>query len=278
MKAASDCYQCLRRLVYQAAGLATSDDGAKSEAIRQGLRIIDENFSYDVMTIAIATEIHRVVKDITGNPDPYRRVKDEEIRISRERIEEISPDYPQGFKGYLALSALGNAMDFFRDFDTVREDMRGPVEFAIDDSAKFEGKLEKATTVLYLADNAGEVFFDLPLVRWMGNFARVTYVVKGSPVQDDITLDDIRRAGLEGDLDILTTGTATPGVLLSLASAEFKREFAAADLILAKGMGYYEALSELPGEGRILYCLMAKCQPVADSLGVALNSYVAMLR
>jgi uncharacterized protein with ATP-grasp and redox domains len=97
-------------------------------------------------------------------------------------------------------------------------------------------------------------------------------------VQDDITLDDIRRAGLEGDLDILTTGTATPGVLLSLASAEFKREFAAADLILAKGMGYYEALSELPGEGRILYCLMAKCQPVADSLGVALNSYVAMLR
>jgi hypothetical protein len=278
MKAASDCYQCLRRLVYQAAGLATSDDGAKSEAIRQGLRIIDENFSYDVMTIAIATEIHRVVKDITGNPDPYRMVKDEEIRISRELIEEISPDYHQGFKGYLALSALGNAMDFFRDFDTVREDMRGPVEFAIDDSAKFEGKLEKATTVLYLADNAGEVFFDLPLVRWMGNFARVTYVVKGSPVQDDITLDDIRRAGLEGDLDILTTGTATPGVLLSLASAEFKREFAAADLILAKGMGYYEALSELPGEGRILYCLMAKCQPVADSLGVALNSYVAMLR
>ena len=278
MKAASDCYQCLRRLVYQAAGLATSDDGAKSEAIRQGLRIIDENFSYDVMTIAIATEIHRVVKDITGNPDPYRMVKDEEIRISREFIEEISPAYPQGFKGYLALSALGNAMDFFRDFDTVREDMRGPVEFAIDDSAKFEGKLEKATTVLYLADNAGEVFFDLPLVRWMGKFARVTYVVKGSPVQDDITLDDIRRAGLEGDLDILTTGTATPGVLLSLASAEFKREFAAADLILAKGMGYYEALSELPGEGRILYCLMAKCQPVADSLGVALNSYVAMLR
>jgi len=278
MKAASDCYQCLRRLVYQAAGLATSDDGAKSEAIRQGLRIIDENFSYDVMTIAIATEIHRVVKDITGNPDPYRMVKDEEIRISRELIEEISPDYHQGFKGYLALSALGNAMDFFRDFDTVREDMRGPVEFAIDDSAKFEGKLEKATTVLYLADNAGEVFFDLPLARWMGNFARVTYVVKGSPVQDDITLDDIRRAGLEGDLDILTTGTATPGVLLSLASAEFKREFAAADLILAKGMGYYEALSELPGEGRILYCLMAKCQPVADSLGVALNSYVAMLR
>jgi len=77
---------------------------------------------------------------------------------------------------------------------------------------------------------------------------------------------------------VITTGTATPGVLLSQASAEFKRQFEAADLILAKGMGYYETLSELPGDGRVLHCLKAKCKPVADSLGVPLNSYVAMLR
>jgi len=231
------------------------------------------------MTIAIATEIHRVVKEITGTPDPYRSMKDEEIRISGELIKEISPAYPQDFKGYLALSALGNAMDFFKDLGNLRDDLREQVKLAVDDSDKFEKKLEKATKVLFLADNAGEVFFDLPLVKWLARFATVTYVVKEWPAGDDITRDDLRIAGLEGELDrVITTGTATPGVLLSLASAEFKREFAAADLILAKGMGYYEALSELPGEGRILYCLMAKCQPVADSLGVALNSYVAMLR
>lgn len=279
MKAASDCYPCLRRLVYQAAELATSDEGVRAEAIREGLKIVDENFSHDVTTISIATEIHRAIKEITRNPDPYRSMKDEEIRISREFIGKIGPAYHKDFKGLLALSVLGNAIDFFRDLGTIREDLREQVEFVLDDSGKFERKLEKAAKVLFLADNAGEVLFDLPLVKWLESFARVIYVVKGSPVQDDITVDDLRKAGLEGELGMLiTTGTATPGVLLSLASAEFKREFEAADLILAKGMGYYETLSELPGDGRVLHCLKAKCRPVADSLGVPLDSYVAMLR
>jgi len=43
-------------------------------------------------------------------------------------------------------------------------------------------------------------------------------------------------------------------------------------------MGHYEALSELPPEGRFFYCLKAKCKPVASSLGVPINSYVAMLQ
>ncbi len=279
MKAVSECYPCLCRLVHQAAGLATCDEELKAEAIREGLKVVDENFSTDVLTIDIATEIHQIVKEITANPDPYRGVKDEEIRISRELISEVSPAYPLDFKGYLALSALGNVIDFFRDFDTIRGDMRNQVEFLIDDSDSFERRLEKAKRVLFLADNAGEVFFDLPLLKWMARFAPVTYVVKGSAVQDDTTREDLRLSGLEGELDrVITTGCATPGALLHLASDEFKREFPTADLILAKGMVYYETLSEFPDDGRILYSLMAKCQPVADSLGVPLKSYVAMLR
>jgi uncharacterized protein with ATP-grasp and redox domains len=153
------------------------------------------------------------------------------------------------------------------------------VSFVIDDAERFEAMLMSASKILYLADNAGEVFFDLPLVKWMRRFTPVTYVVKDLPVQNDVTLDDVRRAGLENELgDIITTGTATPGIIFSLASAQFKREFELADLIFAKGMGYYESLSERPPQGKVFYCLKAKCQPVADSLKVPLNSFVAMLR
>ncbi len=279
MKVASECYQCLGRLVRQVAELSTSDESLRAEALAEGLKIVDDNFSYDVVSIAIATKIHRAIKDITGNPDPYRGMKDEEMRISRELFEEISSTYTEDFKGYLALSVLGNAIDFFRDFDTIREDMRGTVKFSLDDSSRFESKLKDAKAVLFLADNAGEVFFDLPLVKWMGQFAKVTYVVKESPVQNDLTLEDLRMTGLENQFDaVITTGTATPGVILSLASAQFNREFESTDLILAKGMGYYEALTELPDDGRVLHCLKAKCKPVADSLGVAMDSYVAVLR
>ncbi|MGB2800642.1 MAG: ARMT1-like domain-containing protein [Dehalococcoidia bacterium] len=279
MKVASECYQCLGRLVRRVADLSTSGESLRAEAISTGLKIVDDNFSYDVISIAIATKIHQAIKEITGNPDPYRGMKDEEMRISREVFEEISSTYTEDFKGCLALSVLGNAIDFFRDFDSIKEDMRGTVKFSLDDSSRYEEKLKDAKAVLFLADNAGEVFFDLPLVQWMGKFAKVTYVVKESPVQNDLTLEDLRRSGLEGEFDaVTTTGTATPGVILSLASAQFNREFESADLILAKGMGYYEGLTELPSDGRVMHCLKAKCKPVADSLGVPLNSYVAVLR
>jgi len=276
MKAASECYQCLRRLVYQAAELATSDAPLRAKAIEEGLKIVEQNFSYDEMPITIATKIHSAVKEITGNPDPYRGMKDEEIRVSRELCQGLS--LTQDFKSLLRLSVLGNSMDYFRGADSIKRELGRPVKFAIDDSDRFASKLSPGSQVLYLADNAGEVFFDLPLIKWMEQKAKVTYVVKESPAADDITLDDLKRTGLDSELKkVITTGTATPGVILTLASERFKKELESADLVLAKGMGYYEALSQLPGKGKTLFCLIAKCKPVADSLQVPLNSYIAML-
>lgn len=279
MKASKDCYECLQRLAYQAAELATDDEQTKARAIEESLKVLRGNFSYDEVSIVIATKIHDVIKEITQNPDPYREMKDKEIAVARELSNEIKSECENDFRDCLRLAALGNTIDFFRPLDVIKKDVRRQMDFAIDDSKQFEAKLKDTGKVLYLADNAGEVFFDLPLVRWMRQLALVAYVVKASPVQDDVTLEDVGRAELEAELgEIITTGTATPGIDFSVASAQFKHEFATADLIFAKGMGYYESLSELPAEGRIFYCLMAKCQPVADSLKVPVNSYVAMLR
>jgi uncharacterized protein with ATP-grasp and redox domains len=277
MKASKVCYECLQRLVHQAAGLATDDEVAKARAIEEGLKIVDEDFSLDDVTIVVATRIHGAVKRITGNSDPYRQMKDKEIALARELSQESELEH-EDFTSCLKFAALGNNIDFFRPIDVIGREMKGQVDFVIDDSEQFEARLKKAGRVLYLADNAGEVFFDLPLIRWMRQWTSVAYVVKASPVQNDITLEDIRLVGLEAELgDIMTTGTATPGILFSQASAEFRHEFDSADLIFAKGMGYYETLSELPAEGRVFHCFRVKCQPVADSLGVPLSSYVAMI-
>jgi len=277
MKASKYCYECLQKLAYQAAGLATNDEPAKARAVGEGLKILGDDFSLDSVTIVVATKIHDAVKKITGNPDPYRQMKDKEIAVSRELSQALKLKH-EDFASCLRFAALGNTIDFFRPIDGIEREMKGRVDFVIDDSERFEARLKHAGRVLYLADNAGEAFFDLPLLRWMRQRASVAYVAKASPVQDDVTLEDIRRTGLEAQLgEIITTGTATPGIDFSQASAEFKREFDSADLIFAKGMGYYESLSELPAEGRVFYCFKAKCQPVADSLGVPLKSYVAML-
>jgi hypothetical protein len=279
MKVTKDCYDCVQRLIYQAASLATEDMEVRQKAIDNGLKVLEENFPGDGVSIVIATKIHKVIREVTQNPDPYREMKEEEIALAKQLYQEVNPAYGEDFRDCLKLAALGNTIDFFRPYDAIAEDMRKPVNFTVDDSAEIETLVEQGGRLLYLADNAGEVFFDLPLIKWMRQFAEVTYVVKASPVQDDATVEDIKRAGMETEIGrVITTGTATPGIDFSLASPQFKCEYENADLIFAKGMGYYESLSELPAAGRVFHCFMIKCKPVADSLGVLLNSYIAMLR
>ena len=294
MKLTPGCYECLRRLIHQAAELATNDASLKQRATEEAMKILDDKFSYSQLSIVIATKIHKVVREVTHNPDPYRAMKEREMTLSRELYPELSLQteaasrrrgrkrsnlYKDKLRGYLKLAAAANAIDFFREPSSIKEDIRKAVSFAVDDSEQLEEKLKDAGRVLYLADNAGELYFDLPLFEYMRRFVNVIYVVKPSPVQDDLTLEDVRRSGLESEFGkVMSTGIASPGTIFSLASTQFKREIESADLIFAKGMGHYEALSELPTEGKFFYCLMAKCRPVADSLGVPINSYVAMLQ
>jgi len=279
MKLAPDCYKCLRRLICQASNLATEDDSLKQRAIKEATKVLDDEFSYSQVSIVIATKINKVVRKITHNPDPYRETKEREMTIARELYPELKSRYKDDLRGFLKLAAAANVIDFFREPDSIKEDIRKTVDFALDDSEKLEAKLKNAGKILYLADNAGELYFDLPLVNWMQQFAQVIYAVKPSPVQDDLTLEDVKRSGLQGKLGtVISTGIASPGIVFSLASIQFQREFESADVIFAKGMGHYEALSELPPEGKFFHCLKAKCQPVADSLGVPINSYVAMLQ
>jgi len=279
MKLAPDCYECLRRLLYQAADLATDDVSLKQRATEEAKKILDNEFSYSQLSIVIATKIHKIVREVTNNPDPYRTMKEREMILARELYPALSSRYKDDLQGCLKLAAAANAIDFFREPGSIKDNIRGPVRFAIDDSEQFEAKLKDAGKFLYLADNAGELYFDLPLVKWMKQFTRVIYVVKPLPVQNDLTLEAVKKSGLEGEFGkVISTGIASPGVVFSSASAQFKQEFESADLIFAKGMGHYEALSELTPEGKCFYCLMAKCTPVAASLGVPVNSYVAMLQ
>jgi len=272
-------------LIHQAAELATDDVSLKQQAISQAMKTLDDEFSYRQLSLGIAAKIHSIVREVTHNRDPYRGMKEREMALARQLYPEVSLRvkasnlHNDELRGNLQLAAAANALDFFKDPGSIRDDIREPVSFVIDDSEQLEAKLKDASRVLYLADNAGELYFDLPLVRWMKRFARVTYVVKPSPVQNDLTMDDVRTSGSQSEFGIVTsTGCASPGVVFSMASARFKREFKSADLIFAKGMGHYEALSELSPEGRFFYCLRAKCQPVADSLGVPIDSYVAKLQ
>lgn len=279
MKAKAYCYDCLARLVHQAAALATSDETVRREAVAAGLEALRGVFSLDTVTLVMAMEVHRVIRQMTGNPDPYLPVKQREMSITRELQDEVTRGYADDFHGRLKMAAAANAMDFFRDLNLLRDDVMRRVEFFADESVVLERRAKRASRMLYLADNAGELYLDLPLLEWFRRYAEVPYVVKPAPIQNDATREEVNRSGYADRFaPVTTTGLPCPGIVLEQASDDFRREFERADLVFAKGMGHWEGLSELQPTGKVFHCLMAKCPPVAESLGVPLNAYVACLR
>jgi len=279
MKVKPYCRECLENLVRQAASMATSDPGLQAKAIEAALTVLDNTFSYDSVAPHIATRCAKVIREVTGNPDPYKDMKSREMEMADRLFKEVRGRFGKDLRSCVKLASLGNTIDFFKDLSTVAEEMLMPLDFAVDHLDSFEQKLRAAKRVLYLADNAGECFFDLPLLHKIGEQAKVTYVVKGSPCQNDITLEELNKTGLLEEFgEVITTGSGAVGIELSSVSPEFKSHFDKADLIFAKGMANYETLSEIPACGRVVHCLMAKCLTIAKSLGTPHGSYVVMVR
>jgi len=149
MKAERQCYECLARLVRQAAELATEDDRLRSVAAVEGLRVLDETFSTKELTIAISTRLHQVVRAAARNHDPYREMKDREMAVARQILSELACGPCPTIADGVRLAVLGNVIDFFRPLDEVIQQMKQPVEFTVDHTHLFEKKLERARKVCF---------------------------------------------------------------------------------------------------------------------------------
>jgi uncharacterized protein with ATP-grasp and redox domains len=276
VKAGRDCFACIRRLVDVASEMSTGDTELRERARLEAVAILQNGYNGDVVPAHLSTEILRRLKEITGNRDPFGEVKRKEMEFARNIASLINPR--PNLRSLLEFAAMGNTLDFFRGPESLLGMIDGFPGFVQDDVDAFAQSLPAAEKILYLADNAGECFFDIPLVAHLSQNAEVTYVVKDSSAQNDATYADLEHVGIVEKMGkVLTTGDDAIGIDLRTASEEMREELEKSDLIVAKGMGNYETLSEMPFRSKTMYVLMAKCRPVASSLRVPINSYVAIM-
>ncbi len=276
MKIQPECYGCLERLVELAVSLASPDQALQDRARMAAREIIAREFGPGAIPARIANRYHLAIQAVTGNPDPFAPRKAAETAFLARMLERMAPAYGRDLASLLKLAVLGNAVDYFREEAEVVDQMLSGVEFAVSHLADFLKELSRRQgLLLYLADNAGEQFFDRPLVDHIrGGGWEVVYVVKGGPVQNDLTRPDLYASGLGAALEpVADTGAPTVGLELGRVSPGFRVRFDRADLILAKGMGHFETMSHRP-DPRVFFLLQAKCSPVAQALGVSRGAFV----
>lgn len=264
----------------EAARIATSDTALQREILNKVMGLLSE-LRLDVSPPEIARRTHRLVRELSGNPDPYKDLKQEYNTRALALLPELRARIEQAgdpLELAVRLSIAGNVIDFGAKaggFDFDREWRNaGTARFGIFDYAVFKADVLEARSILYLGDNAGEIVFDRLLIEALkqNSKADITFVVRGSPILNDATLDDARFVGLDRLVSVMENGNDAPGTVLSEIRPEVRALFDSADVIIAKGQGNFETLSDAPGNIHFLF--QVKCPVIGRSAGADMGKYV----
>lgn len=218
--------------------------------------------------------------------DPYRTMKyhsNERVAPLMGNLQRIVDTSPEGpLEGALRVAAAGNIIDFgAHSYDSIdiEQEIDGihKLQFRIFDYENFADDLACATSALYIADNAGEVYFDKILLRLMKDFTpdmEIVYAVRSRPVLNDATLEDAMHAGIQEFARVIKSGSTCPGTVLDECTPEFLDYFDSSDMIIAKGQGNLETLlDKVPGMP-LYHILRIKCPCVAKELGQPVGSLI----
>ncbi|MDM7933793.1 MAG: ARMT1-like domain-containing protein [Methanothrix sp.] len=277
----SDCYSCILDRALFEGGLVLPSEETRRAAVEELLEFMASHKGH--VPALVGTERELIIKRLSRSPDPYHALKEESNRAALKLLSVAEGFYEEAddrIEALIRIAAAANSMEFGvkgHDFDsrtfhqsfasTLRERLSG-------DLSEVKGRLSRFCKVFYLTDNAGEVIFDLFVIERLKEMGKEVVIgSKSEPILNDVTAAELSAIT---DLPVVPTGGVVGTVLEHLSQEASRILFDPGWLVLAKGMGNFETISEYQERlaGRLIYILRAKCSPVAMELGVPRGTLV----
>jgi len=281
MKLNLDCIPCFQKQALQAVRFISDDEKLHQNVLREVTKELLKS-DWESTPPELAHKVHSIVKRITNENDPYKDVKKESNDLVLKIYPELKDSVKKSrdpLKTAVRLAIAGNIIDFgvVEEFDlekTIREVLKK--KFAIDDYEQLKETLENAETLLFFVDNAGEIGLDKLLVETfleITKLEKIDFVVKGGPIINDATFEDAVYMGLDllPNSEFLVISNGETGTGPDRNSQAVKRWINEHDLVISKGQGNYEGLSE---HNRLFFMLIAKCPIIASDLGVEVGDII----
>ena len=233
--------------------------------------------------------IFELVRLHTGNPNPYHHDK---LKARQTALDLLPEFWDNNWLTRLKLVVAGNIIDYSSERvvkrlkanpDYFSEALRAAVEtsFAIDCYKAFRERVIEGTPqqILWLADNDGEVIFDIAFIQELVACGHhISLVGKADNASNDATVADLQEivnypqfrelqtAVRDGTLRLLSSGAITIGTNLYQAAPEFVNALSEADLVISKGQGNFYTT---PGWAKdTFYLLLSKGLTAEQSTGV----------
>lgn len=272
--------RCVACLVFSRLKLLSEAEVADYPSILRKLADLAERRSRTEAFV----ESFRLVAEAVGRRDPYGEAK---AAYNMAALRALSPTDLEGLscERLLAVMASSNSVDVeMPGYETGPEELlkaltvREAASFG-SGASKACSALSEARVVSLVLDNAGEAVIDLLALARLARGRRAIVVARGEPYELDVTVEEVLRLVPEG-LNATVLSTNGPYPVFHPSSRTALERVLAADAILVKGIANLESFLENPvpeAASRIVFLLRAKCQPIAELLGVGLRVPVVVM-
>ncbi|MBN2825604.1 MAG: DUF89 family protein [Campylobacterales bacterium] len=281
MNITPQCISCIFNQAHRVTQELHLDDAQAKEVLDLASSFVPK-FSLEQNPPQNATMMYEAIAKLLNKSDIYQEVK----AASTQEAQKLAPfalsllnQSENLFVDATKIAVAGNVIDLASQ---VRFDLEEEITkvlhtpFAIDDSSKLLASLQKAKSVVYLADNAGEHIFDklyMEVLQKLFPQMAIYYFTRGNPIINDVTYQEAIEAGIGEVATVINSGVRTPCIIVEDLVGQAKELFESADTIISKGMGNYECLN---GEADypIFFLLKVKCSVVAQAIGEPIGSIV----
>ncbi len=286
MKTYLDCIPCFFKQGLASARILGTDEKVQKHIVDNIAKVIP---SFPLLSTPpeMGKIIYDIIKDALQKDDPFRELKQKSNSLVLEIYGDMKKEIQNSSDRLLTslnFSIAGNIIDYGanhslkleKEIESItrksKKVSRNSVNFQY---AKFKKKLEKAGLILFIGDNAGEIALDklfVEEIKRMYPGKRMVYAVREKPVINDATLEDARFVGMDKTVEVISSGSIIPGTSLKRCNKEFISLFKDADIIISKGQGNFETLSDEPEP--IFFLLTVKCGVVAKMLNAETGDIV----
>ena len=268
------CVTCIINQSARVADAINADEKLQKELIST-VEQMSRSFSFSKTPPQIAADVYEKMAQIAHKDDLYDEVKELStqkalsfVPFLKERLVKSEDKLLTATK----IAVAGNVIDLAAEvtFDLQEELLKiFEIDFAHDDFGRLKKKLSNAASVLVIGDNVGEHIFDYVFIQTLQELypnAVVSYMVRGVPIINDVTLKEAKEAGFDKLCNLVDSGVNTPGFDYTRATDAAKELYDSADVVISKGMGNFESLSPTHRED-VYFLLKVKCNVVANFLG-----------
>ncbi len=267
------CVECIINQSKRVADAIHADKKLTKEIVR-AVEAMAPGFSFSQTPPEVAAAVYEKMAQIAGKSDLYDEVK----RVSTDKAKTFVPylekkiaESPEKLLTATKVAVAGNVIDLAAEYAFDLNDELEKIfhtHFAVNDFERLQEKLSKASSLLYIADNAGEHIFDKIYIKAILSLypgLEIYYMTRGNAIINDVTYEEAQEAGFDSICHLVDSGVNTPGFVYTRANSDAQKFFDTADVVVTKGMGNYECLSDTVREN-LFFLLKVKCNVVARSL------------